>query len=170
MNQDLQALILRILNEHRIMTIATNRSDGWPQATIVGYVNDGMRLYTFVARLSQKFTNITRDPRVSVAIGNDFDDPLKIVGLSLAGKARPVEDKSEYDRVCDLFLKRYPEYASWPKPDPTIAPMIRIAPEIVSVLDYSKGFGHSDLVKLDAADGVNPAEPRRHSWFSWRHG
>ena len=170
MNQDLQALILRVLNEHRIMTIATNRSDGWPQATIVGYVNDGMRLYTFIARLSQKFANIARDPRVSVAIGNDFNDPLKIVGLSLAGKARPVEDEHEYDRACDLFLKRYPEYASWPKPDAATAPMIRIVPEIVSVLDYSKGFGHSDLVRLEEVDDAIPLEPRRHSWFSWRHG
>ena len=170
MNQDLQALILRIMDQRRIMTIATNRSDGWPQATIVAYVNDGMRLYAFIARLGQKYANIVRDPRVSVAIGNDFDDPLTIEGLSLAGKARPVEDKREFDRVCDLFIKRFPEYASWPKPDPTTAPMIRIVPEIVSVLDYSKGFGHSDLVKLSEAESLNPAEPTRHSWFSRRAG
>jgi len=24
------------------MTVATNRPDGWPQATTVGYVNDGL--------------------------------------------------------------------------------------------------------------------------------
>jgi nitroimidazol reductase NimA-like FMN-containing flavoprotein (pyridoxamine 5'-phosphate oxidase superfamily) len=170
MNEELQALILRILDQHRIMTVATNRPDGWPQATIVGYVNDGMRLYTFVARLGQKYANIARDPRVSIAVGSDFDDPLKIEGLSLAGRAHPVEDKREFDRVCDLFLKRYPEYASWPKPDPATAPMIRIVPEIVSVLDYSKGFGHSDLVKLSETEGLNPVQPRRHSWFSRRAG
>ena len=27
------------------MTVATNRPDGWPQATTVGYVNDGLTLY-----------------------------------------------------------------------------------------------------------------------------
>ena len=37
----LKRLILRLLNDHRVMTIATNRPDGWPQATMVGYVNDG---------------------------------------------------------------------------------------------------------------------------------
>jgi nitroimidazol reductase NimA-like FMN-containing flavoprotein (pyridoxamine 5'-phosphate oxidase superfamily) len=166
MNQELQNFVLRILNGHRIMTIATNRSDGWPQATIVGYTNDGMRLYAFVGRLSQKFANISRDSRVSIAIGHDFDDPLKIEGLSLAGKARPVDERGEYDRVCDLFLKRFPEYASWPKPDPVTAPMIHIEPEIVSVLDYSKGFGHSDLVALSDPQGAKPVKPRRHSWFS----
>jgi nitroimidazol reductase NimA-like FMN-containing flavoprotein (pyridoxamine 5'-phosphate oxidase superfamily) len=152
------------------MTIATNRPDGWPQATMVGYVNDGMRLYAFVARLSQKFANIAHDPRVSIAIGDDFDDPSKIEGLSLAARARVVEDMGEYDRVCDLFLKRFPEYASWPKPDPAMAPMIRIVPEIISVLDYSKGFGHSDLVTLVEPEGANPVKPRRHSWFSRKAG
>ena len=166
MKQELQTLILRILDSHRIMTIATNRPDGWPQATIVAYVNDGMRLYAFVARLSQKFANISRDPRVSIAIGNDVDEPSKIQGLSLAGRASQVEDKAEYDRVCDLFLKRYPEYASWPKPDPAMAPMIRVVPEIVSVLDYSKGFGHSELVALAEVNHLKPEKPRRHSWFS----
>lgn len=170
MDLELQTHILSILNRHRIMTIATNRPDGWPQATLVGYVNDGMRIYAFVARLSQKFANITRDPRVSIAIGSDFDDPLKIEGLSLAGKARPVEDAGEFERACDLFLKRYPEYASWPRPDPVTAPMIRIMPEIVSVLDYSRGFGHSDLVKFSEAEGSTHAEPRRHFWFSRRFG
>ena len=63
-------LILRVLDEHRVMTIATNRPDGWPQATMVGYVNDGFMIYCFVARNAQKYANILRDPRVSIAIGS----------------------------------------------------------------------------------------------------
>src|SRR3984957_11293688 len=41
----LKALILRLLHEHRVMTMATLRPDGWPQATTVGYVNDSFLLY-----------------------------------------------------------------------------------------------------------------------------
>ena len=63
--------ILRLLNEHRVMAISTNRADGWSQATLVGYVNDGFFLYCFVALNSQKYANILRDPRVSIAIGSD---------------------------------------------------------------------------------------------------
>src|SRR5687767_15935738 len=37
--------ILKLLDEHRNMTIATLRPDGWPQATTVGYANDGLTLY-----------------------------------------------------------------------------------------------------------------------------
>ena len=92
-------LIIRLLNEHRVMTIATNRLDGWPQATMVGYVNDGFLLYCFVARNSQKHANILRDPRISIAIGSDAPQPLDIKGLSLAGIASVVSDQSEFDYV-----------------------------------------------------------------------
>ena len=35
MNPDLRALALRILNDTRDLVVATNRPDGWPQATMV---------------------------------------------------------------------------------------------------------------------------------------
>ena len=31
--------IVGLLDSHPVMTIATLRPDGWPQATVVGYVN-----------------------------------------------------------------------------------------------------------------------------------
>src|SRR4051812_2927557 len=163
MTPDLQTLILKLMNENRVMTVATNRPDGWPQATIVGYVNDGLTLYCFVARTSQKFANIARDNRASITIGGDAPDPMAIIGLSLAARARAVEDKREYDRACELLLKRYPEYASWPRPDPTFAPMLKFTPEIISVLDYSKGFGHSDLVTITQKD-IATAPSTRSNW------
>ena len=164
MNHDLRDLAVRLLDEHRIMTIATNRPDGWPQATVVGYANDGLTIYCFVSRLSQKYANIMRDKRVSIAIASDFSDPLQIKGLSLAAKAVPVEQRNEFDRACDVFMKRYPEYATWPRPDPAIAPMLRITPEIISVLDYSKGFGHSDLVSVSPGD--LSATQSRSNWLA----
>lgn len=158
---ELRDLIVRLLDEHRLMTMATNRPDGWPHATTLGYANDGFKIYCFVARLSQKYSNIIRDPRVSAAIASDFTQPLDIKGLSLAGKAVPVTEESEFKRACAIFMKRYPEYASWPAPNPAISPMLRITPTIFSVLDYSKGFGHSDLVKVEQTD----RSPQKHHWF-----
>ena len=35
MKREFKRQIVDLLNEHRIMTIATNRDDGWPQATVV---------------------------------------------------------------------------------------------------------------------------------------
>src|SRR5689334_9567060 len=98
MSPELRRFILRLLDEYRILAIATNRADGWPQATTVGYVNDGLILYCLVARLGQKFANIRRDGRVSIAIARNFSDPLRIQGLSMAARAEFVDDRRDFDR------------------------------------------------------------------------
>jgi hypothetical protein len=177
MKTRLKALVLRVLDGHRVMTIATNRPDGWPQTTMVGYINDGFLIYSFVARNSQKYANILRDPRVSIAIGSDALDPLEIEGLSLAGKASEVTDPNEFDYVSKLRLVRYPEYARLspvpgesathrvsPRPNMDGVVLLRIAAEIISVLDYSKGFGHTDLIAFSERDLDLHLESRRHLW------
>jgi nitroimidazol reductase NimA-like FMN-containing flavoprotein (pyridoxamine 5'-phosphate oxidase superfamily) len=165
MKSELRDLALRILGEHRIMTVATNRSDGWPQATVVAYANNGLLLYFFVARLSQKFANLKRDSRVSAAIGGDFTDPDAITGLSLAGNAEIVTEDGEYERAAGIFLDRFPEYTDWPKPNPAIAPLMKITPTLLSVIDYSKGFGHSDLVEVEKGDLRQPIPQPRSDWL-----
>lgn len=178
MSRRLKDIVLDLLNAHRIMSISTNRSDGWPQTTLVGYVNDGFFLYCFVTSNSQKYANILRDPRVSIAIGSDVRDPHDIKGLSLAGRASVVTDAVERDYVSTLRLKRYPEYASLspsaadnaaalrmaPQPPTERVALLRIAPEIISVLDYSKGFGHSDLITFSERDLDFHLESLRHQW------
>jgi nitroimidazol reductase NimA-like FMN-containing flavoprotein (pyridoxamine 5'-phosphate oxidase superfamily) len=156
--------IVELLGAHRVMSIATNRPDGWPQATIVGYANDGLIIYCFIARDGQKFSNITHDPRVSIAIGNDVRQPLQIRGLSMAARVAFVEDKGEIDHAYALLLQRYPEYKIMPQPDPAAVPLMRITPEVVSILDYSKGFGHTDLVSVTDRDLADFIESRRHHW------
>jgi nitroimidazol reductase NimA-like FMN-containing flavoprotein (pyridoxamine 5'-phosphate oxidase superfamily) len=150
------------------MTIATNRDDGWPQATVVRYANDGLIIYCFIARDGQKYANVVRDPRVSLTIAKDYPQPLQIKGLSLAGRVLVVEDKNEIDHAQSILLRRYPENRVMPKHDPVAVPMLRITPEIVSILDYSKGFGHSDLVRVSAGDLAEYIESRRHHWAGHR--
>ena len=159
--------IVELLDRHRIMTIATNREDGWPQATVVGYCNDGLIIYCLIGRDSQKYANIARDPRVSLAIANDYPQPLQIKGLSIAAKAVETTDPSERAHAREILLKRYPEYKIMPPPDPATVPLIRITPEVVSVLDYSKGFGHTDLLRVSDNDLEDFIEARRHHWASF---
>jgi nitroimidazol reductase NimA-like FMN-containing flavoprotein (pyridoxamine 5'-phosphate oxidase superfamily) len=156
--------IVDLLNQHRIMTIATNREDGWPQATVVSYANDGLVIYCRVARDGQKYANMLRDPRVSLAIAKDVPQPLQIKGLSLAARAVEVTDEGERDHAAELLLQRYPEYKVMPRLDPAAVPTLRLTPEIVSVLDYSKGFGHTDLVRVTDNDLAEFVEARRHHW------
>jgi nitroimidazol reductase NimA-like FMN-containing flavoprotein (pyridoxamine 5'-phosphate oxidase superfamily) len=167
MKHQFKAQIVELLDAHRIMTVATNRADGWPQVTTVGYANDGLIIYCLVARDSQKWANIKRDPRVSLAIAKDYPQPLQIKGLSIAARAVEASDQGEIDHVAEILLRRYPEYKVMPRPDPAAVPMLRLTPEIVSVLDYSKGFGHTDLVKVTDADLAEFIEARRHHWASF---
>jgi general stress protein 26 len=166
MKREFKSQIIKLLDAYRIMAIATNRADGWPQNTMVGYVNDGLIIYTFVARDSQKFLNISYDSRVSIAIANDVPQPLLIKGLSIAARVVVAEDKGEFDHAQALLVKRYPEYKIMPSPNQAAVALLRITPEIVSVLDYSKGFGHADLVRVTAADLEEFIESRRHHWAS----
>jgi hypothetical protein len=98
--------------------------------------------------------------------------------ISYAETVSVVTDRSEFDHVCKLRLGRYPEYASLSAPllradavqrilpHPTSAGVIllRIAPEIISVLDCSKGFGHSDLITFSERDLDLHIKSLRHRW------
>jgi len=48
----------------------------------------------------------------------------------------------------NLLGTRYPEYVSLPIPKPEEIAVYRVLPKVISILDYSKGFGHSDLVTV----------------------
>src|SRR5438067_5950558 len=97
---------IMLLDQHRLMTIATNRPDGWPQATTVGYANDDLTLCFVCGPQSQKAQNIARDNRVSLAIDHDVPDPMAITGLSMAAVAEPVHDPAEITKATNLLLKR----------------------------------------------------------------
>jgi len=148
MDETIRAKILELLEQHRLMTIATNRPDGWPQATIVGYANDGLTIYFLCGPQSQKAQNIARDNRGSLTIDHDVSDPMAISGLSMAAIAQPVRGPAEVSKATGLLLKRYPEYAAYPPPKPDEILIMKVLPKVISVLDYSKGFAHTDLVNV----------------------
>jgi nitroimidazol reductase NimA-like FMN-containing flavoprotein (pyridoxamine 5'-phosphate oxidase superfamily) len=148
MDEYFRKKIVALLDQHRIMTIATLRPDGWPQATTVGYVNEGLTLYFLCGPESQKAANLARDDRVSLTIDHDTPNLMEITGLSMAAHARPVLDQAEAGNVLCMLPLKYPEQISLPMPMPTPEDVriFRVTPTVISVLDYSKGFGHTDLV------------------------
>jgi len=54
MDEEIRKQILALLDQNRIMTIATLRPDGWPQATTVGYVNEGLTFTFSVASTARR--------------------------------------------------------------------------------------------------------------------
>jgi nitroimidazol reductase NimA-like FMN-containing flavoprotein (pyridoxamine 5'-phosphate oxidase superfamily) len=147
MQEEIRKKILTLLEGHRIMTVATLRSDGWPQATTVGYVNEGLTLYFLCGPNSQKAANLARDDRVSLTIDHDTPHVMAITGLSMAAHAKAVDDPAEAERILPRLLLKYPELTG-PLPMPKVDEIrvFRVTPTVISVLDYSKGFGHTDLV------------------------
>jgi hypothetical protein len=73
---------------------------------------------------------------------------MAITGLSMAARAEPVTDPAELSKAMSLLGQRYPEYAKFPMPKLEDIRVFRVEPKVISVLDYSKGFGHTDLVTL----------------------
>ena len=116
MDEAIRAKILELLEQHRLMTVATNRPDGWPQATTVGYINDGLTIYFLCGLQSQKAQNIARDNRVSLTIDHDTNDPMAITGLSMAAHAEQISGQDELAKVLDLLVRRYPGYAAFTPP------------------------------------------------------
>jgi nitroimidazol reductase NimA-like FMN-containing flavoprotein (pyridoxamine 5'-phosphate oxidase superfamily) len=148
MDETITAKILELLDQHRLMSVATNRPDGWSQATTVGYVNDGLTTFFLCSLQSQKAANLGRDNRVSLTIDHDTSDPMAITGLSIAAHAGPVTDVAEIAKAITMLGQRYPEYATFPMPKSEEMRVFRVVPMVISVLDYSKGFGHADLVTI----------------------
>jgi nitroimidazol reductase NimA-like FMN-containing flavoprotein (pyridoxamine 5'-phosphate oxidase superfamily) len=143
----LQKQVLTLLDQHRTMSLATLRPDGWPQATTVGFAHDGLTLYFLCGPDSQKASNLALDDRVSLTIDHDTPQVMEITGLSMAAHAQRVVDRAEAEKALHLLMQRYPEQLSLPvpMPKPEEVAIFRVKPEVISVLDYSKGFGHTDL-------------------------
>lgn len=152
-----------ILQQNRLMGISTVRPDGWPQATMVSYANDGLLLYFIVSRASQKYSNIERDSRVSIVVGRDFADPAQIKALSIAANASEVRDPQQRERAIELIFERHPQLAKLGRPDLEHSAVMRAYCSIVTILDYSKGFGHADLLTV-APGGVEMTPARDDDW------
>lgn len=151
--EDSKATILAILAENRIMSLATLRPDGWPQVTLVGYAHDDLVLYCTVGRSSQKLANISRDPRVSIAIGHD--QPRRLRGLSMSGKAAPVTDMEDIEHLNRVIAGRYPEQTIF-APREASSAVLRITPKLVSIIDLTKGPGLPTLVEVTSETVVRP--------------
>ena len=148
MNDEMKQKILALLDQHRIMTVATLRPDGWPQATTVGYVNEGLTLYFLCGLDSQKAKNLARDDRLSLTIDHDTADLMAITGLSMAARAQAVDDPAEGEKVLRMLPLKYPDAQALPIKMPSLdeVRLFRVTPLVISVLDYTKGFGHTDLI------------------------
>jgi general stress protein 26 len=149
MDQATREFVLNIIDKAKDLTLATVRQDGYPQATTVSYAHDGMTLYVGVGKDSQKADNIRHNNKVSLTINTDYHDWNQIKGLSMSGTAEIVSDPKQIQQAGDCMLRRFPQLADWASTDQAgDFVFLKIEPQLVSVLDYEKGFGHTELVTV----------------------
>ena len=138
--------VVDLLDRERLMTLACNRPDGWPQATTVGYLNEGLNLYFIVARTSQKFVNLQADSRASVAIRAEGGS----VGLSMAGRVEEVVDPAVVARLNRQVIERYPDIHVYCPSADGVA-VLHFRPTIVSAVGVTRGRSHPETFTIDAA-------------------
>ncbi|WP_292932289.1 pyridoxamine 5'-phosphate oxidase family protein [Noviherbaspirillum sp.] len=149
MDQENRKFIQNIIDNGKDLTLATIRQDGYPQATTVSYASDGLTIYVTIGKESQKANNIRHCEKVSLTINADYPDWNHIKGLSMGATARILDKPNDIKRATDCMFKRFPQMAEWAQSNDTSdLVMLEIMPTVISVLDYEKGFGHTELVTM----------------------
>ena len=135
---------IRILDGHRLMAISTVRPDGWPQTTIVGYSNIGLIIYFMIFRASQKFANIAKDDRVSIAVSPEPRNLTELQAVYAGATAAEVLDPAERDQAWKLLVERHPNLADYELPPMDAAALMRANCKYLAVLDYASSWGEAE--------------------------
>ncbi|MGH7019252.1 MAG: pyridoxamine 5'-phosphate oxidase family protein [Brevundimonas sp.] len=146
------AAILKLMDGQRLMTLASNRADGRPQASTLGYLNDGLNLYFVTARDSEKLRNLTADPRVGVAIRGAAGEG-EAVGLSIDGRAEEVTDGAEVQRLNDLIIARSPDISPYAPGGDSVA-VVKVIPEQVEAVAVIDGRSRAQTFSIGDPDRV----------------
>ncbi|MFZ3115080.1 MAG: pyridoxamine 5'-phosphate oxidase family protein [Syntrophales bacterium] len=147
MDKKMEEFVLNILQSHNILTLATLREDGYPQANTVTYASDGFTIYFCTDATSSKVKNIAKSNKVSLTIDREYEDWSKIKGLSMGGTAVVLTKPEEIQKAMGLLVTKFPALQEMPQQEVPSA-VIKITPKIVSVLNYELGFSHKDLVEV----------------------
>jgi general stress protein 26 len=147
MDQPNKDFVIRVIEGAQDLTLATVRPDGYPQATTVSFAHDGLTLYIGIGKHSQKANNIRQNNKVSLTINLPYHDWREIRGLSMSALAEILDDPQAIATARDCLLRRFPQVSEWAGPDMAAEiAFLRVTPQLICVLDYSKGFGHTELV------------------------
>lgn len=143
--------IADLLARERLMTVASNRPDGWPQATTVGYLNEGLNLYFIVSRSSQKFANLQIDDRASVAVRSESGGRGNGVGLSMGGRVTEVTDPERVERLNNLVAERFPGVHIY-CPSGTAVAVLHFRPSVISAVGVVDGRSDPETFSIGEGD------------------
>lgn len=148
MDKVLRSKILEVLQRHHLMTLATIRPDGYPQATTVNYIHDEFTLYFATDAASQKAGNIRLNNKVSVAITDRTEDFYKLRGVSMSGNASRVCETQKAEELTLRLFRTFPQSRRFVPEDPKQLAVYEITPVAIALVDYASGFGTTHVVEL----------------------
>lgn len=137
--------IAAYLKIHPYLRLATVTAGSTPQVHTVGYVSEGATVYFLTDRKSRKAENIYRNPAVSYAVDENYDDVMAIQGVQMEGTASLVTMETDGIRILDLMAQKFPGIENMP-PNPDLV-CFKIEPAIGFFLDNTVSFGHRDRVE-----------------------
>ncbi len=98
--------IRALLEEQRILQVATIDHDGWPHLIAMWYVliNDQVAFWTYAK--SQKVVNLRRDDRLTclVETGERYDE---LRGVQIKGRAIISDDRETVQQIGEVIVERY---------------------------------------------------------------
>jgi len=109
-----------------------------------------MTIYFGTPSDSQKARNIARSSKVSLTINRDYKTWADIAGVSVGGIATLVTDAAQQAKIGQLLFGKFPQIQDYAPAAETTQDVtfIRIDPEVISLLDYSKESGHTELFEV----------------------
>ena len=155
---------IAILNANRIMAISTVRPDGWPQTTVVGYANRGFDIYFLIFRGSQKYANIQRDNRVSIAVAPEPAELEQLKAVYAGLTVREITDTQEQIEAWRLLMERHSNLAGFKIPASNQAVFMGGRCKHVSVLDFSEGAGHREQLTVDDNGALTKEDRTKDEW------
>jgi nitroimidazol reductase NimA-like FMN-containing flavoprotein (pyridoxamine 5'-phosphate oxidase superfamily) len=128
---------------HNVCTLAVADGNS-PSAHTVYYISDeNFRIYFESNPDSDKVRVLKNNPKVSIAIDEDYRNWKEIRGVQLFGRARIV-DSREDSQLKEVYRKKFPqinELGGIPKHHV----FVEITPEKIYYLDFTKEFGHKSV-------------------------
>lgn len=134
------------LSAHPYLRLGTVNAHCAPQVHTVGYISEACTVYFVTDRKSRKAENICRNPAVSFAVDENYEDVTAIQGVQMEGTASLVTSETEAMRLIDSMAKKFPDMKDIP-PNPDLV-IFKVVPTRGYFLDNNVGFGHRDMVEF----------------------
>jgi len=150
MSDELRAEVMAYLSERHSLTLATN-GPGGPWAAGLYFASDGLTLYFLSDPASRHCQDIVANPRVAVAIHEDYKDWREIRGIQLEGTAEPVTAAADRAQAWEVYLAKFPFVRQFRVGDALEimgrairAQFYRVVPSRMFYLDNRRGFSHRE--------------------------